>query len=171
MADTEQLPIDIRGPRTNTLPGNAWWAPVFLSTADQDMHFWHMKEGVDSHIYGVIEVPFSIGATPAAKIILDICSANTTASKDFRIQASINTTAETESYDVAKTAITLQTVTSPTTAYERKLATFTVPTSGAFPVVAKDYLDFDIYRNGAHASDNVLADLLIKGAWMEIDRS
>lgn len=169
MADTTRIPITLELPRTNTLGGNVFYAPDFLSTADEDMAFWQMVLDVDGKLYGQVTVPNTIGATPAAKIILLIAANATTGVS--RLSVSAIPSANGEGLNRAKTAITAQDITMPTTAYELEEVSFTLPTTGSFPIVGKDVLDVEIFHEGAHANDTLAANTLVKAAYLELDLS
>lgn len=169
MADTTRIPIDLELPRSNTLAGNAFYLPEFLSTSDEDMGFWQFLKDVDGKMYGKVTIPNTIGATPAAKIILVIAANATTGNS--RLSASAIPTANGESLNRAKTAITAQDITVENIAFETKEVTFTLPTTGDFPVVAKDIVDIEIFHEGAHANDTLAVNTLLKEAYLEIDLS
>ena len=169
MGDTTRIPIDLELPRTNSLAGNSFYSPEYLSTADEDMGFWQFVFDVDGKIYGKVTIPNTIGATPAAKIIL-VISANATTG-DSRLSCSALPTTNGESLNRAKQTVTAQDITVENVAFETKEVSFDLPTITAFPVVAKDILDIELFHEGAHANDTLAVNTLIKEAYLEIDLS
>lgn len=176
MADTTRIPIALDTPAVSHSQGLSYWAPEPLATAtpDFDMGAWQMDEDSESWIYGRVNVPNTIGGTPAAKIIL-IIAANDTAGTKADIGINARPIAnDGEALDQAlDTTVAYQSITMPTTAYETVEASFTLPTSGnGFPVAAKDQLLVGINRDADDATNDTLnAKLLIVGAYLEIDLS
>lgn len=165
MADTTRIPIDFRSPRVTSLAGNCTWTVDNLSTADVDQGWWRFAKDAEGKLYGLVSVPVSLGATPAAKIIL-ILQANATAGAT-QVQVSTLAIADGESPDQAYTAETAQTVTVAATAYAHKEVTFTLT---AAPV-SKDVLYIEVFHDGDHASDTLAVDTLMPEAYLEIDQS
>ena len=169
MGDTTRIPLALESVRSNSLAGNAFVSEDYLSTADQDMAFLVFLADVDGKAYYKVTIPNTIGATPAAKIIL-VVAANATTGVS-RMSCELLPTINGEGLNRAKTTVTAQDITVENVAYETKEVSFTVPTTGDFPVVAEDILDIEIFHEGAHANDTLAVDTLIKEAYLEIDLS
>lgn len=172
MGNTTRIPIDIESARENSLAGNSFYSLEFLSTADEDMGFWQFVFDVDGKINGKVTIPNVIGATPNAKIILIIAADATTGDTLLNVNAT-PVANDAGQLNTAKTAGTEQLISVPGTAFLTKEVTFTLPTTGAFPVVAKDILEIEIFHEGTSTSpnDTLATNTLLKEAYLEIDLS
>lgn len=163
MASTTRIPIDLRVPRTTSLSGNAYWSPVNDTTSTVDFARWVMVKDVESKVYGYVQVPATIGGTPAAKIILTIRANATTGVTS--LQVSTLAVADGESYDQALTAETRQDITVPATAKMRKEVSFTLTN----PPSASDHLLVEVFHDGDQANDTLGVDTELVAAELEID--
>ena len=158
---TAKIPIDFRNPRFTTLAGNSFWNVIALTNVD--LGVWDLLKDVQGKIYGVVQVPKAINATPAAKIVLSI-GANATSGVTSLIVSSKNL-ADGATYNVTLTNETQQDITVPGTAYFRKDVTFTLTNAP----VAGDELIVVASHEGQHANDTLAVDTLIFDAWLEVD--
>jgi len=159
---TIRVPVDLQTPRFTSLAGNALWNPTNLSTADVDYGFWDFVKDVEGKIYGQVAVPSSLDASPAAKIILIIAANATTG--DTQLQVSTLPVANTESLDQSLTAITAQTITVQSTAFQIKEVIFTL----AGQPSADDQLVVEVFHDGNHASDTLAVSTLLLAAYLQI---
>ena len=170
MASTVRIPLDLRMPGSVNA-GNSFWTDVVLTAAtpDLDMGHWEFVKDVVGDVFGLVTIPNTIGATPAAKIILSIAANATTGATSLFVQGLC--VADGQTYDAAlDTAITTQDITVPATAYFRKEVSFTLATSGgSFPVVAKDEMLIRIVHSGTDANDTLAVNTLLIAAYLEID--
>jgi hypothetical protein len=166
MATTVRLPIDLRNPRVSSLAGNTFWTLAGLTA--HDLGHWEFVKSVDGKVYGVVSVPHNLSATPNASIYL-ACTANATTG-NAQLQISEARVASGGSFNPSSlTAETAQTITVPATAYQRFDVHF--PTSGSLAVTpsADDLLIVEFFRNGSNASDTLAVNLLLVGAYLQID--
>lgn len=174
MADTTRFPIDLTTPGVATNAGNSFFNVTSLAAATPDFELghWEFIVNVDGHVNGYVTIPNTIGATPAAKIILTVAANATTGVSSLRVDARPIAN-DAESLDQAlDTTVATQDVTMPTTAYHTKEVSFTLPTTGnGFPVAAKDVLLVRIEHAGADANDTLAAPTLLVRAELEIDLS
>ncbi len=174
MADTTRIPIDLRSPAISHLQGNSFYNVHALTTAtpDFDLGVYEFLKDVDGDWFGVVNIPNTIGATPAAKIILIILANATSGATTLRVD--LRTVAnDGQTVDVAMdTTVANQDITVPGTAFMTKEVSFTVPTSGNdFPIVAKDQLMVRIEHEGADGDDTLAVNTLLLEAYLEIDLS
>lgn len=173
MGNTTRLPIDLKTPAISQSAGNSYWNVIALTTPtpDFDMGVYEFLEDVDGGWFGEVDIPNTIGATPAAKIILQVMANATSGVASIDVET--RPRADGETLDVAlDSTMAIQDVTMPTTAYELKEVTFTLPTSGNdHPVVAKDKLLVRIKHNGTKTEDTLAVPLLLVKAFLEIDLS
>jgi len=174
MADTTRIPIDLRMPDITGNAGNSFFNHTALTAAtpDFDLGAWEYVKDVDGAVFGLVNIPNTIGATPAAKIILTLTANATTGISTFRVDARPIAN-DAESLDQAlDTTVANQDITMPSTAYDTKEVSFTLPTSGnGFPVVAKDRLLIRIEHEGADGDDTIAVNTLMVSAELEIDLS
>lgn len=174
MGDTTRIPIDLRSPAISQSQGNSFWNvnPLTTPTPDFDLGVWEFVKDVDGDIYGIVVIPNTIGATPAAKIILTLMANATTGVASFDVEARPIAN-DAESMDQAlDSTIAIQDISMPATAYMTKEASFTLPTTGnGFPVVAKDILLVRIKHNGTKTEDTLAVNTLLVKAELEIDLS
>ena len=172
MATTTRFPIDLRVPGVTGNPGNAFWLPIVLTAATPgfDLGCWQFLLDVEGDIFGIINIPNTIGGTPAGKIILTIAANATTGASRLSVDARPIAN-DAESLDqVLDTTVAAQDITLPATAYMTKEVSFTLPTSGnGFPVVAKDRLLIRLVHEGAHANDTLAVNTLLISAELEVD--
>lgn len=174
MGDTTRIPIDLRMPDITGNPGNVSFnhSALAAATPDFDLGHWEFVENVDGAVFGTVNIPNTIGATPAAKIVIFVCSNDTGGTvTTFRVDA--RPIADAEVIDQAlDTTVTNQDLTLSATAYTLKEASFTLPTSGNdFPVVAKDQLLVRIEHEGADGDDTLASPTILFSAFLEIDLS
>lgn len=174
MGNTTRFPIDLRTPGLTGNPGGSFWSPIALTAAtpDFDLGVWQFVKDVAGGIFGLVNIPNTIGGTPAAKIILTIAANATTGVSRLKIDARPIAN-DAESVDQAlDTTVAEQDITMPATAYLTKEVSFTLPTSGnGFPVVAKDRLLVRIFHDGTHTNDTLAVNTLLISAELEIDLS
>lgn len=175
MADTTRIPIDLTTPDTTANPGNVFFTVDVLAAATPDFDFgnWQFLENVDGAVFGTVSIPSTIGATPAAKIIISVCSNDTAGTvTTWRVDAR-PIAEDAETIDQAMdTTVANQDLTLSTTAYTTKKATFTLPTSGnGFPVVANDILFVRLEHEGADGDDTLNSPTILVKAELEIDLS
>ena len=168
MPNPDTFPIDFRTPRFSSLQGNV--IPDIIALQDQDQEVWVMKKDVDGKIYGRIKTPEIIGGIPNAQVILVIC-ANNVAAVATRLSIAVKPVADGETFDPATlNDIAAQDITMPTTAYQRKDVTFTLPTTGGdFPIEAGDILEIEVFHEGTHPNDLLAADTLLIEGYLKVD--
>lgn len=173
MATTTRFPIDLSLPGSVNA-GNSFFADQVLTapTPDFDLGHWEFSKDVVGDVFGQISIPNTIGATPAAKIILTIAANAITGATSLRVDARPIAN-DAESLDQAlDTTIATQDITVPGTAYHTKEVSFTLPTTGnGFPVAAKDILLIRITHSGTDANDTLAVNTLLIRAELEIDLS
>ena len=172
MADTTRFPIDFRSPAVSHDAGNSFYNVISLTTAtpDFDLGVWEMIHtgDVDSYIYGLVSVPVTIGATPAAKIILRVMANATTG--NIRTRVATLAAADAESLDQALTAEAEVTTTMPGTAFE--IEEISVPLTIAGDPSANDTIQVEFRREASDTvNDTLAANLLVVEAYLEIDLS
>ena len=158
---TAKIPIDFRNPRFSSLAGNSFWNVIALTNVD--LGVWDFVKDVQGKIYGVVQVPKAINATPNAKVVLSIM-ANATSGVTSLIVSSKNL-ADAGSYNVTLTNETQQDITVPGTAYLRKDVSFTLTNAPA----ASDEIVVVASHEGQHANDTLAVDTLLVDAWLEVD--
>jgi len=112
-------------------------------------------------------VPEDLNSTPAASIKFIIMTLGAVTDKDVRLTVATAAFADGEDMDVALTAETEQTVRMPNgietqDIYDQDMATD--PTAG-------DTLLVSLNRDPTDAADNYTANIMIVGAFLEIDRT
>jgi len=165
---THFIPLICDTPDTVTNPGESFVQGVNLDPIQTAL--WHLADDgatdVDARVFCHIRVPENLGATPAAAIVLDMASSNTTASETVRLQISFANIGNTETHDATLTAEAAVTTGSwPTVAFERFDFTEVLsaqPTAG-------DYMAVDIFRDVDDAGDIMDLDVLIFDAFLRID--
>ena len=174
MGDTTRIPIDLRSPAISGNQGNSFYNVQALTTPtpDFDLGVYEFVKDVDGGWYGIVNIPNTIGGTPAGKIILIIMANATSGVTTLRVDARPIAN-DAESFDQAlDTTIANQDITVPATAFMSKEVSFTLPTSGnGFPVVAKDQLLVRIEHEGADGDDTLAVNTLLVSAYLEIDLS
>jgi len=165
---THFIPLICDTPDIVTDPGES--AVQILNLDPIQAALWHLYDDgsteADARVFCHVRVPENLGATPAAAIVLDMASSNTTASKTVRLQVSFANIGNTETHDATLTAEAAVTTGNwPTVAFERFDFTEVLsaqPTAG-------DYMAVDILRDVDNAGDNMDLDVLIFDAFLRID--
>ncbi len=158
VAHTERIPIRIRNPDDT---GNAFFNVTGLT--DWDAGFWEFVNDVDGKVFGVVQVPSNITASPSAKIILSI-GANATAGVT-RLNVGTKDVADGESMNPAALVDeTAQNVTVPGTARLRKDVTFTLTN----PPAADDILIVEIFHDGDDVADTLAVNTELYDAYLEV---
>jgi len=170
MADTTRIPIDFRSPAVSHDAGNSFFNVTSLTTATPDFdlgHFEMIHTGdVDSYIYGIVNIPVSIGGTPAAKVILRLAANATTG--DVRTRVASLAVANGEGLDQALTAETEVTTSMPGTAFEIEEISVTLTNAPS----ANDTILVEFRREASDTgNDTLAANLLMVEAYLEIDLS
>ena len=158
---TLKIPVDLRNPRFTSLAGNTFWNVIALTNVD--LGVWDFLKDVQGKIYGVVQLPKAINATPAAKIVLSIAANATSGVTSFIVSS--KDPADGETYNVTLTNETQIDTTVPATAYLRKDISFTLTNAPA----AGDELVVVISHEGQHANDTLAVDTLLVDAWLEVD--
>jgi len=139
-----------------------------LATATAKVSGFVLPDGATvSNVNFKCNVPDQLAGTPAASIKFIIIGLGVGTADNVRLTVSSRATADAESVDVAYTAETETTVPIPNAAevieiYDQDLTTD--PAAG-------DTLTIQLQRDPADASDDYPADILIIGAYLEIDRT
>ena len=164
MASTTNIPIDLRNPQVSANAGNSFWTLAGLTAWDAG--HWEFVKSVQGNIFGLVQIPHTIGATPAAKIILSLAANATTGVAVVQVASAA--VANGATYNPASlTAETAQNVTVPGTAYFRKDVTFTLTNAP----VADQQLIVEILHNGTNGSETLAVNLLLLEAVLQIDLS
>lgn len=172
MADTTRIPIDFSSLAISHDAGNSFFNVNSLATPtpEFDLGVWEMIHtgDVDSYIYGTVNVPVTIGATPAAKIVLRVAANATTG--NIRTQVSTRAVADGESLDGALSDEVEVTTTMPGTAFEIK--EISVPLTVAGAPAANDTILVAFKREASDTgNDTLAANLLVVEAFLQIDLS
>lgn len=174
MADTTRRSIDIRLPGITGNPGNSTFGhnPLTAATPDFDLGCFEFIKDVEGDVFGVVAIPYTIGATPAAKIILTLAANATTGTTRMGVQSRVIANDAESLNQALDTTVASQDVAMPATAFMNKEVSFTLPTSGnGFPVTAKYLLLVRIIHEGDHANDTLAVNTLLIDAQLEIDLS
>ena len=151
------LPVQLTVPRTQTLPGNAFYT-VVTPSADVDLGCWAFVKDVDGAINGQVRVP---EARTAAQVGLALAQSGSVAGTT-RIQVFALKVADGQTYSRPLVDLGAGDVALPATAYSRKDAYFTL---GA--VAAGEQVLLRIVHAGAHANDTLAQNTLLLAAWLE----
>ena len=161
-------------PQQTANQGNVFPTISSLTAAlpDFDLPHWQFLKDTTGSLFGYVSLPKTIGAIPAAKIVLIIFSLATTGVTRMRVQAR-PISSDAESLDkVLDTTIAAQDITVPATVNTTKEVTFTLPTTGnGFPVAAKDTLLVRIQHDGLDVNDTLAVDTKLLEAYLEVDTS
>ncbi len=167
MATTIRLPIDLNTPNVSANAGNCFWSVTGLTA--WDFGHWEFVKDVVGKIFGTVQIPPNVAATPAAKIVLELAWNATTGVARMSVAVECPADGQTINPSSLQAPSSVD-ITVPGTARFRKTQSITLGTSGGnLPVAANDILIVQVQHEGTHAYDSVAVNSELIGAWLEID--